>query len=690
MTGSPGTSRLIARVTILLCAAALVPAAHAQAIRDLPGFRAKHLQPTDDKPSASAPIGFTVNFFGRTYSNLFVNNNGNITFEGPLETWVPFGLAHTDTPIIAPFFGDVDTSHAPSETVSYGNDRVDGHTAFGVDYFRVGYFDGHTDKLNTFQLILIDRSDTGPGNFDIEFNYKQLLWDIGDASHGVAAVAGFSNGTGSAGAIFELPGSMTNGAFLDNGTKSLVRGQLNSNVPGRYLFQARSGTVSLLRIVTPPHLPDGVAGRSWSTPPLQAEGGKAPYTWRAVNWPADLGLTLNPSTGVISGTPAHSGNFNLNVEVSDSVRTAPASQIFTLTVGGIGNSFSVYLIEPSHASVDTPVKLVAGFRPSSPGPATIQGTIEGAAVPFTDGGDGRYTANYTFHNSGSIPVDLKASLAGGELTGQGHVEVEGSFVYRGGPLEIDLGTLREGSESCRPLVLAAEQRGAVPFRVGLLRDAPAEHTLELRDGSKTEAAGGSPIMVSPADRLEVCLVTGKRAPSSQASGEPWLRLTVGSGTQTVDLKLRWKVNGLTFWQRWAWLFGLILLLLLAAFIVYGYIKPYRFSRGMALTFVPEYDELDQSPQPVSQWRGVHIGFYRNARACLHPSYRITGKTGGALAVLTATADGFSVAPGDGMTLSREMEVAEWREIPASGSSGRRGAIYRVGERGPFFRVVNRG
>jgi hypothetical protein len=158
----------------------------------------------------------------------------------------------------------------------------------------------------------------------------------------------------------------------------------------------------------------------------------------------------------------------------------------------------------------------------------------------------------------------------------------------------------------------------------------------------------------------------------------------------VDLKLRWKVNGLTFWQRWAWLFGLILLLLLAAFIVYGYIKPYRFSRGMALTFVPEYDELDQSPQPVSQWRGVHIGFYRNARACLHPSYRITGKTGGALAVLTATADGFSVAPGDGMTLSREMEVAEWREIPASGSSGRRGAIYRVGERGPFFRVVNRG
>jgi hypothetical protein len=100
--------------------------------------------------------------------------------------------------------------------------------------------------------------------------------------------------------------------------------------------------------------------------------------------------------------------------------------------------------------------------------------------------------------------------------------------------------------------------------------------------------------------------------------------------------------------------------------------------------------LDQTPQPVSQWRGVHIGFYRDARACLHPSYRINGKPGGALAVLTATADGFSVAPGSGVTLSREMDVADWKEIPPSGASGRRGAIYRVGERGPYFRVVRRG
>ena len=53
----------------------------------------------------------------------------------------------------------------------------------------VGYFGSHADKLNKFQLILVDRSaDTGTaGDFDILFKYDTIQWETGDASTGPTA-----------------------------------------------------------------------------------------------------------------------------------------------------------------------------------------------------------------------------------------------------------------------------------------------------------------------------------------------------------------------------------------------------------------------------------------------------------------------------------------------------------------------
>src|SRR5205085_10702184 len=128
---------------------------------------------------------------------------------------------------------------------SWGTDTVDGHNAFGVDWPLVGYYSVHTNKLDKFQVLLIDRSDTGANNFDIEFNYDQIQWETGDASGGSnglggsSARAGFSNGlSGMAEQSFELAGSAVNGAFLDSGPggTSLIHNSFNSPVAGRYLF----------------------------------------------------------------------------------------------------------------------------------------------------------------------------------------------------------------------------------------------------------------------------------------------------------------------------------------------------------------------------------------------------------------------------------------------------------------------
>ena len=168
----------------------------------------------------------------------------NVTFNSPLSTFTPFDLLSTNTPIIAPFFADVDTR--ASNNVQYGTATLNGNNVFGVNWLDVGYYSQGNNFLNSFQLILTDRSDIGTGDFDIEFNYDQILWETGNASGGTngqggdSARVGWSDGSTNA---FELTGSATNGAFLDNGSNALVDGSLNSTEPGRYIFSVRNGTV---------------------------------------------------------------------------------------------------------------------------------------------------------------------------------------------------------------------------------------------------------------------------------------------------------------------------------------------------------------------------------------------------------------------------------------------------------------
>lgn len=214
----------------------------------LPGFAANSLAPNDDGSTGLIALPFSVDFFGTTFNSLYVNNNGNVTFDASLGTFTPFDLTSTGRQIIAPFFADVDTRG--TGTVTYGVDAIDGLTVFAVTWNAVGYYNGHTSPTNTFQLLLTDRSDTGVGNFDITFNYDQILWETGDASGGSgglggsSARAGYANGTGLPGTFYELPGAGVSGAYLDNGppATSLVQNEQDTQL-GRYIFSARNGTI---------------------------------------------------------------------------------------------------------------------------------------------------------------------------------------------------------------------------------------------------------------------------------------------------------------------------------------------------------------------------------------------------------------------------------------------------------------
>src|SRR3990167_1174497 len=91
--------------------------ANAGAVRS--GFNDNSLAANDDGSTELVPINFEINFYGLTFDSLYVNNNGNVTFDDALEDYTPFDLTSTGWQIIAPFFADVDTRGVGSDVVTY-------------------------------------------------------------------------------------------------------------------------------------------------------------------------------------------------------------------------------------------------------------------------------------------------------------------------------------------------------------------------------------------------------------------------------------------------------------------------------------------------------------------------------------------------------------------------------------------
>ncbi|MGI8863655.1 MAG: PKD domain-containing protein [Solirubrobacteraceae bacterium] len=237
-----------------LCAALALPsAAGAAAMQRLPGCTANTLPANDDSSTAAAvPLGFTIKIAQATYTSAWVNNNGNITFDGPLVDYTPTPIASTNHVIVAPFWGDVDTSAPGSAVVTYGTTTYQGHSAFCVEWDGVGYYNSHNDKLNKFEMLLVNRPDRASGDFDIIFNYDQVQWETGDASGGSGGLGGTSARVGwsfGSGGNVELPGSGTPGSFLDGGPDALASNDRASSTPGSYVFPVHGGQAPSARYV---------------------------------------------------------------------------------------------------------------------------------------------------------------------------------------------------------------------------------------------------------------------------------------------------------------------------------------------------------------------------------------------------------------------------------------------------------
>lgn len=190
--------------------------------------------------SGMPAVPFNFDFYGTVFTGdqIFINNNGNLSFGAGFTTFTSSGFPINNFPMVAPFWADVDTrvnATNPNSGVAwyqYRDDNGDGNIeTLVVTWENVGYYSVQSDKLNTFQVAISDGTNPlmGLGN-NVCFSYDKMCWTTGSASQGqggfggVPATVGANKGDGvnffQIGR-FNAPGDAYNGPNTPSGVEWL-------------------------------------------------------------------------------------------------------------------------------------------------------------------------------------------------------------------------------------------------------------------------------------------------------------------------------------------------------------------------------------------------------------------------------------------------------------------------------------
>lgn len=351
-------------------------------------------------------IGFQVPLFGQSYGTAYVSSNGFLTLGSSAgatayqNTAIP--TSAVPNAVVAPFWDDLYPGSAGSVHAGWAG-PVGSRTLY-VEWHNVPEFSFFGSGTGTFEVAIQE----GTGNV----KFQWLDTDFGNPSwnFGADATAGVERADG------------------------LVGRELSFNQPLLTSGRAVSCTYGAPPPPPPPPeitttaLPGGTVGASYSET-LAANGGTPPYTWSLEAGSLPPGLTLDPATGVVSGTPTADGSFSFTAKVSDAATPAqtdtqglsiavdpaqvPPPEITTTTLPGgtVGASYSQTLAATG-GTLPHAWSLDSGALPPGLALDPSTGTIGGTP---TTSGSFAFTARVT-DDDGQTDTQLLSIAVSGSTT----------------------------------------------------------------------------------------------------------------------------------------------------------------------------------------------------------------------------------------------------------------------------------
>ncbi|XP_031762055.1 flocculation protein FLO11 isoform X29 [Xenopus tropicalis] len=263
---------------------------------------------SDDGGSGPIQLSMKIPVFGMAFSSLYVSNNGLLSFNASIGSYVPSNVTSSlGNPFLAPFWADVyninqgDIYYRESTNTTllsqattdirryFPNKNFSAKWVFVATWNNVSYYGSTSNKGDTFQAVL-----PTDGNLTfVMFNYGEIEWTTGTSGGGssatglggTAALAGLN--CGGTMACYVIPGSLS---------PSIINISSTSNVgfPGRWAFQVNDLTPGFPNVI--------IETTSVTTTPMETTTTKeTPAT--ATSTPRVETSTMAETTTTLTRTP---------------------------------------------------------------------------------------------------------------------------------------------------------------------------------------------------------------------------------------------------------------------------------------------------------------------------------------------------------------------------------------------------